>query len=66
MKFIYFLAGAVNFAKFLAMMGHQEGWWMAGQAMNIQPAETIMLYGVCAILFFDIWRREDEKEETRS
>lgn len=63
MKIIYFLAGAVNFAKFLAMMGHQEGWWMTEQAMNIEAAEVIALYGVCAVLFFEIWRREDEKEE---
>lgn len=64
MKFIYFLAGAINFAKFLAMMGHQEGWWMTEQVMNIEAAEVIALYGVCAVLFFEIWRREDEKEET--
>ena len=63
MKTFYFLFGACYFARFLAGLGHEAGWWVVESAVNTTPSGMILLYGMCSLLWFDKWLRGENKNE---
>lgn len=62
MNIVYFLFGACYFARFLAGLGHEAGWWVAESAVSTTPAEIIALCGMCSLLWFDMWLSEENKK----